>query len=75
MEFLRSILKYLCRYFAFGLAVDAKDDFLDSNFGESLDHVLYGCFSDEGEDGFGAVEGEGSHSGAIAADKDDGFHF
>ena len=29
---------------------------------------------DEGEDGLRAVKGEGSHSGAIATDKDDSLH-
>lgn len=37
-------------------------------------HILDRWFADEGEDGFGAVEGEWSHSGAIAAYEYDGFH-
>lgn len=39
-----------------------------------LYHVLDWGFADEGEDGFGAMEGQRSHASAIASNQDNGFH-
>lgn len=45
------------------------------DFDRYLDLEFNHRFIDEGENGFRGGDGEGAHTGAVAADEDDCFHW
>ena len=57
-----------------GLIVDGKDDLFDADFSGCLDLMLDHWVVGEGDDWFGAGEGEGAESGAVTSDENEGFH-